>query len=152
MTKIRITEHSEQATAAVRERVPMAELTEFFTRAFRDTMTAMQAQGVHPAGPPFGKYYGRPNTMVDVEAGFPVSSTITPADNVLPGILPGGRVLEAVHIGPYDTMEMTYSAMERYVADAKLTPGDVMWESYLTDPETVPDPAKWETLICWPIN
>ncbi|WP_127476555.1 GyrI-like domain-containing protein [Microbacterium sulfonylureivorans] len=152
MTSIRITEHPEQATAAVREQVPMAELTEFFSRAFRDTMTALQAQGAAPTGAPFGKYYGRPDATVDVEAGFPVAGAITPDGNVLPGSLPGGRVVEAVHIGPYDTMENTYAAMERYLADANLTPGAVMWESYLSDPEAEPDPAKWQTQICWPIG
>jgi effector-binding domain-containing protein len=152
MTNIRITEHPEQATAAVREQVPMAELTEFFARAFQDTMTALQDQGVHPTGAPFGKYYGRPGTMVDVEAGFPVATTITPAGRVLSGSLPGGRVVEAMHIGPYDTMESTYAAVERYFADAKLSPGAVMWESYLTDPGAEPDPAKWQTQICWPID
>ncbi|MFK4805877.1 GyrI-like domain-containing protein [Microbacterium sp. ZW CA_36] len=152
MMNIRITEHPQQATAAVREKVPMAELTEFFSRAFQDTMTALEDQGLHPTGAPFGKYYGRPNAMVDVEAGFPVGTAITPAGSVLPGSLPGGRVVEAMHIGPYDTMESTYSAVERYFADAKLTPGAAMWESYLTDPEAEPDPAKWHTQICWPID
>lgn len=61
MTEITITEHDEQPTAGVREKVPLSELTGFFSRAFRDTMTALQAQGVHPAGPPFGKYYGTPS-------------------------------------------------------------------------------------------
>jgi effector-binding domain-containing protein len=151
MTDIRITEYPEQATAAVRKKVPMAELTEFFSRAFGDTMTALQGQGVSPTGAPFGKYYGRPDVIVDVEAGFPVATTISAAGTVLPGSLPGGRVVEAMHVGPYDTMDSTYSAVERYFADAKLTPGAVMWESYLTDPVAEPDPAKWRTQVCWPI-
>lgn len=150
MADIEITEHPEQHTAGVREKVPMAGLTDFFSRAFTDTMNVLQAQGISPTGAPFGKYYGRPDAMVDVEAGFPVAAAITPAGAVAPGILPGGSVVEAIHVGSYDTMESTYSEIERYFADAKLTPGDVMWESYLTDPEAEPDPAKWRTQICWP--
>lgn len=152
MTNIHITEHVEQSTAAVREMVPIAELADFFSRAFQDTMAALQEQGVQPVGAPFGKYYGRPDATVDVEAGFPVSATIAPVGSVVPGHLPGGKVVEATHVGPYDTMERTYSALERYFADRKLTPGDVMWESYLTDPEIEPDPANWHTQICWPID
>jgi effector-binding domain-containing protein len=151
MTNIRIIEHAEQATAAVREQVPMAELRDFFARAFGDSMAAILAQGAQPAGAPFGKYYGLPGASVDVEAGFPVSAPIAAAGNVVPGTLPGGRVVEAMHVGPYETMESTYSEVERYFADAKLTPGEVMWECYLTDPGTEPDPAKWNTQICWPI-
>ncbi|WP_434995668.1 GyrI-like domain-containing protein [Arthrobacter sp. Ld5] len=151
MTTIQITEQGEQPTAGVRERVPMAELSGFFSRAFRDTMAALQAQGVQPAGAPFGKYYGPPGAVVDVEAGFPVAAAIAPAGNVAPGSLPAGRTAEATHIGPYDTMTETYSELERYFTEAGLTPGPVMWESYLSDPEAEPDPAGWRTRICWPV-
>lgn len=152
MTDIRITEHDEQPTAGRRETVPMGELTQFFGRAFSETMAVLQSQGTHPTGPPFGKYYGTPTAVVDVEAGFPVAAAIVPAGGVVPGALPGGKVVEAIHIGPYDTMEETYAEIERYVADAGLTPGAVMWESYLSDPETEPDPATWRTRICWPVS
>jgi effector-binding domain-containing protein len=152
MTDIQITERAEQQTAGVRERVPMAELTEFFGRAFGQTMAALEAQGVHPAGPPFGKYYGSPTDVVDVEAGFPVTAAISPAGEVRPGTLPAGRVVEAVHVGPYDTMTSTYAEVEEFIAGAGLVAGPVMWESYLTGPEEHPDPATWQTQICWPVS
>lgn len=152
MTEISITEHDEQPTAGVRERVPMSELTAFFSRAFQDTMAALQAQGAQPIGPPFGKYYGSPTDVVDVEAGFPVAAPIAPAGSVTPGTLPAGKTVEAVHVGPYDTMTTTYAELERYFRDAGLTPGTVMWESYLSDPEAEPDPATWRTRICWPVG
>jgi effector-binding domain-containing protein len=152
MTDIRITEQEEQPTAGLREAVPMAELTEFFGRAFSETMAVLQSQHAYPTGPPFGKYYGTPAEVVDVEAGFPVAAAIVPTAGVVPGTLPGGKVVEAIHVGPYDTMEETYAEIERFVADAGLTPGAVMWESYLSDPETEPDPSTWRTLICWPVS
>lgn len=152
MTSIAITDHPEQLTAGVRERVPFAGLTEFFSRAFEDTMKAVEAQGVHPTGPPFGKYYGRPDALVDVEAGFPVASAVSPVGTVTPGVLPAGRVVEATHVGPFDTMEATYSEIEHFFAANALTPGDVMWENYLTDPGAEPDPSTWRTQICWPIG
>jgi effector-binding domain-containing protein len=152
MTEIHVADHSEQLTAGVRAKVPMTGLTEFFGRAFADTMTALAAQGVQPAGPPFGKYYGTPTDVVDVEAGFPVAAAITPSDAVVPGTLPGGRVIEATHVGSYDGLEATYAEVQRYAADAGLTPGAVMWECYLSDPATEPDSTKWRTQICWPVS
>ena len=141
----------EQTTAAVRSQVPMSELTEFFSRAFRDTMTALQAQGVQPTGAPFAKYYGPPGATIDVEAGFPVASEVSAVGDVAPGTLPGGRVAEATHVGPFDTLTATYDELATYFTDANLTPGPVMWESYLTDPDTEPDPARWRTEIFWPL-
>lgn len=151
MTTISISERTEQPSAVVRERVRMDELPAFFSRAFHDTMAALTAQGRHPAGPPFGKYYGMPTDTVDVEAGFPASQPIEPSGSVVPGVLPGGRIVEAIHVGSYDTLQEAYADVQRYFRDHDLTPGEAMWESYLSDPGAEPDPARWRTQISWPV-
>jgi effector-binding domain-containing protein len=151
MTEIKIIEREEQPTAAVRERVPISELPQFFQRSYHATMAALQAQGLHPTGPPFAKYYGMPTDTADVEAGFPASGPVTAADGVIAGTLPGGKVVEAMHVGPYDTMEKTYHEMVAWIGEQGLTPSDVMWETYLSDPQTEPDPATWRTQIFWPV-
>lgn len=152
MIDIAVTDHAEQPTAVVRGRVPLNELQGFFARAFQDAAATLQAQGRHPAGPPFGMYRGRPTDVVDVEAGFPAYAPIAPSGDVLPGSLPGGRVVEATHVGSYDTIHNTYADVERFMAEGGLTPGNVMWECYLTDPQRQPDPATWRTQICWPVS
>jgi effector-binding domain-containing protein len=150
MTEIRIVDVPEQHTAVVREQVPMGELTAFFGRAFEAALHIVRAQRAVPVGPPFGAYHGPPGETVDVEAGFPVASPIEDAEGVVASTLPGGRVVEAVHVGPYDTMVGTYAEVEAWMADHGLEPGPLMWESYLTDPGDEPDPATWRTLIVWP--
>ena len=152
MTDIQIAEHSEQATAAVRAQVPMAELADFFSHAFADIMAALQDQGVQPVGPPFGKYYGQPGALVDVEAGFPVPGVIAPAGNVVPGSLPAGRIVEATHLGSFDTLANTYADIESFFSENKLKPSEVMWENYLADPETEQSPEHARTQICWPVD
>jgi effector-binding domain-containing protein len=151
MADIQLTQCDERPTAGIREQVPIEDLTGFFARAFGDTMAFLQARGLAPVGPPFGKYYGAPGEIMDVEAGFPVANQVTPAGKVVSGILPGGRVVEAVHVWSYETTHRTYADMERYFTDAGLRPGSIMWESYLNDPATEPDPAAWRTRICWPV-
>ena len=147
---IDVAERVEVTTAGVRRVVPMDDLPEFFSHAFSETMRALTAQGIRPSGPPFGKYYGLPRATVDVEAGFPVAAPVRADGEVVPGTLPGGQMVEAVHIGPYGTMALTYADIERFFAKNGWTPGDVMWESYLSDPGVEPDPATWRTLISWP--
>lgn len=151
MTEIQLREVPETAAAVVRETVPMNELTAFFDRAFRETMAAIQEEGLQPAGPPFAKYYGVPGDTVDVEAGFPVAGPFRGTDGVTAGSLPGGRIAEAVHVGPYETLSETYRAMGEWMHGQGLSPGNVMWESYLTDPSTNPDPATWQTEVFWPV-
>lgn len=142
---------ADQPTAVVRERVPMANLTDFFGRAFEAVMAATQAQNASSIGPPFAMYHGMPTDTVDVEAGFPVTPDFSASGEVISGLLPASDALEAVHKGPYDTLERTYALILERMSAEGMTPSDTMWEFYLSDPEKEPDPAKWQTRVVWPV-
>ena len=62
--QIQLADRPEVRTAGIRRTVPMTQLTDFFSHAFTETMRVISAQGAHPAGPPFGKYYGMPGATV----------------------------------------------------------------------------------------
>lgn len=148
---IRVVQADERPTAVVRARVPVAELPIFFQKAFSATWKALREQGLTPTGPPFALYHGIPTQSVDVEAGFPVTIAPHADGEVAAGTLPGGRAVEAVHVGPYDTMGETYGQVEQWMVGQRLQPGPVVWESYLSDPQRETDPATWRTLIHWPV-
>ena len=152
MTEIRVVELEEQPTAVMGEQVPMADLTEFFGRAFATVMEVVGRQGARVAGPPFAMYHGTPSDTVDVDAGFPVSAPVEAVEGVRAAVLPGGRAAEATHIGPYDTLAQTYGEMMRWIEEQGLEPGTDMWEQYLTDPETEPDPTNWRTRVLCPLR
>ena len=146
---VRIVDLQEQPTAVVREQVAMNALPEFFGRAFAAVSAALEAQRVQPAGPPFARYRGVPTEIVDVEAGFPVSATVTAANGVRAGILPACRAFQAMHVGSYDTLGPTYEAVKQRIREEGLNASDDMWEYYLSDQST--DPATWRTLVVWPV-
>lgn len=152
-TDIKLVQREEQPTAVLHERVAMDALPEFFGRAFGTVMAAVQAGNGRVAGAPFGLYHGMPTETVDVEAGFPLAEPLSgqAPDGVQAGVLPACRAFEATHVGPYDTMQRTYSAIQQRMQDEGFTPADSMWEYYLSDPATEPDPATWRTLVVWPV-
>lgn len=151
MPDVVVSELQEQPTAVVREVVALGALTDFFGRSYHVVAAALADQGLQIAGPAIAKYYGMPTDRVDVEAGFPVAGQVAPVNGVHASSLPAGRCYEAVHTGPYDTLEQTYNlVLERMSADG-VQPSEVMWEYYLSDPEDEPDPAKWQTRVCWPV-
>ena len=137
--------------AGVKETVPMSELTDFFGRAFATTASALAQQGAFPAGAPIALYHGTPTTTVNVTAGFPVAQPVTPDGGIVTTTLPGGPAVQAMHIGSYDNLEKTYSAVTGWLADQGLRPGSDMWEEYLVGPDSEPDPSRWQTRIVWPL-
>jgi effector-binding domain-containing protein len=151
---IKSTQLQEQPTAVLRETVPMVALRSFFGRAYGAVTGAAQQQHIQLAGPPFAMYHGMPTDVVDVEAGFPVAAPLPSSGDggVTAGSLPGGQALEAMHIGPYETLPETYGAIMAKMRADGLIPGDTMWEYYLSDPAAEPDPAAWKTLVVWPVN
>jgi effector-binding domain-containing protein len=146
-----IVELEPQEAIAVRGDVRIADLAAFFERAFHEAADAAVATGVEIVGPPFGFYPEMPTDTVVVEAGFPVSAPVRTEGNAHRIVLPGGRAVQAVHIGPYDTMEQSYDQLQSWMAAHGLQPAVGMWECYLSDPEAEPDPARWRTRIVWPV-
>jgi effector-binding domain-containing protein len=146
-----IVELEPQEAIAVRGDVVMADLPEFFERAFHEAAEAADASGVEIVGPPFGFYPEMPTETVAIEAGFPVSAPAEAHGNAHRLVLPGGRVVQAVHVGAYDTMEKTYRDLQSWMAEQGLQPAVGMWECYLSDPQVERDPATWRTRIVWPI-
>lgn len=147
-----VVEVEPQDAILVRAEVAVADLPAFFGRAFRESAEAADYAGVDLVGPPIGLYPRRPGETVLVEAGFPVSAPAAPRGYARPVRLPGCRAVEAIHVGPYDTIGTTYATLQAWMAEQGLEPADGIRESYLSDPDTEPDPARWETRILWPVS
>ena len=152
MSVFELVELVPRPAAVVRATMAVSELPSFFGRALGAVAAAAAGQGLELLGEPFAFYPGAPTDVVEVAAGFPVSSAVEPADDVVPLELPGGRAATTIHVGPYDSMDKTYAAMHTWMAGRGLTPADHMWEVYLSDPSTEPDPSTWRTQIVWPVN
>ena len=152
MSVFELVEMVPRPAAVVRATMAVSDLPSFFGRAFGAVAAAAAGQGLQLLGEPFAFYPGAPTDVVEVAAGFPVSSAVEPVDDVVPLELPGGRVATTVHVGPYESMHKTYAAMHVWMAKQGLTPADHMWEVYLSDPSTEPDPSTWHTQIFWPVN
>ncbi|MDT0213141.1 GyrI-like domain-containing protein [Rothia sp. ARF10] len=152
MTEMRIVERGQQPVAVVADVVPMAGIADFVGGAFSSVMAVAARQGVTITGPPFTRYLGAPTTTAEVEAGFPTSSFVMSEDDVRPGELPACRAVEAVHVGPYDTLGRTYDAALRWAEEQGVSTGADMWEEYLSDPTTEPDPATWRTRVLIPLG
>jgi effector-binding domain-containing protein len=152
MTTFEVRTIDPQQAAVVCAEVPMAQLRSVFDHGFGEVMRVVQAQGRSVAGPPFGFYPRMPTDTVEVMVGFPVSAPVDAEGGVTPFELPGGRVVTATHVGPYERLGETYAQLTAWAQAEGHALAEGMWESYLSDPRAEPDPETWRTEITWPLS
>jgi len=136
-----------QPTAVVRGIVAQEAIAEFLGGAFGEVIGAISAQGLAPAGPPFGCYVPTAEGF-EIEAGFPASAPIAPTGRVVASELPGGTALVVLHRGPYAAVSAAYTAAEDWLADNAWESTGQPWEAYLDGPEV----AEPRTLVHVPIR
>ena len=123
-----------QDTAVVRGRVATEALSEFLGQAFGEVIVLLDKEGLHPTGPPFGRY--RPTDGgFDVEVGFACSGVVTPEGRVEASRLPGGRMARTMHVGPYGDVGTAYEAAIAWLTDEGYVVSGAPWECYLDGPE-----------------
>jgi effector-binding domain-containing protein len=108
--------------------------------------------GTAPAGPPFARYVHVGPDRIEFEAGIPVVHPVPGGDGARPGVIGGCRAAVAMHVGPYESLPVTYDALADWIADRGDRPLGAMWERYLSDPDAEPDPATWRTEVFVPLR
>jgi effector-binding domain-containing protein len=109
--------------------------------AFKNVYSAMQKQGLRPAGPAMTIYTATDDTGFEYQAGVPVSEEPKGPlpDGLAVGRSPEGRALKFIHRGSYDAMDSTYEAITNHLDEKRLEARDLFVEHYVTDPLTTPE-------------
>ena len=85
-----------------------------------------------------------------MECGFPVNVPVDGEGQIEGSKLPGGKVVTAMHIGPYDTLAETYEVVLSWIRRADIRSRMTCGKPYPTNPCEVPDSSKWMTEIFYP--
>ena len=106
-----------QHTAVVYGHLATGEIASFIGAAFGEVIASLDGQGLHPTGPPFGRYRPTGEGQFDVEIGFPCSGVVKPSGRVEPSELPAGRAAHTMHVGAYDGIGAAYEAVIGWLTD-----------------------------------
>lgn len=140
-----------QPALIIRCRTPREELQAAIGKSLGPVFGYCMRAGLPMDGRPFVRYLSTGPGLWEIECGKPLASPAAGEGTIEPVTLPGGSVLVAMHAGPYDQLQETYVAMERWMEANGTRPGGAPWESYITDPADHPDPADWRTEVYWPL-
>jgi AraC family transcriptional regulator len=141
-----------QPAVIVRRRVARSEIAATIAESLGKTFPYALQNGLAIAGRPFVRYSDVGPGLMTMETGTPLAAPAPGAGEVEAITLPGGPAAVAVHMGPYDKLQETYAAIERWMQQQGVKPAGSPWESYITDPAEHPDPANWRTDVYWPIS
>lgn len=149
--EVRLVTTAEQPAAAIRERVRHEDIALVIGRAYGELAEFMARRGLRMVGPPFVYYHSWAGDETDLECGFPVEGPFEGEGRIRPFTLPAARAATSVHVGPYNRLMETYTAMEKWMRSQGYEPAGRMWERYLNEPGKVPD-EKLMTEIFWEIK
>jgi effector-binding domain-containing protein len=88
---------------------------------------------------------------LDLEIGFPVAKKLADKDNMKASEIAAGKYASTVHVGPYETMEPTYDALNQWIKDNGHEVEGPAIEFYFNDPGEV-GPENTQTEIQFPLK
>ncbi|MES2921214.1 MAG: GyrI-like domain-containing protein [Verrucomicrobiota bacterium] len=124
-----ITQTHSQAilTAVIRSRVRPEELATFVPAACGKVWSFVRAAGLPRPGRHVALY---PDARGSAEVGVEVAEPFVGNDRVHCSRLPSGRVVTAVHFGPYNGLGGTHAAIREWCAERGLRGAGICWEIY----------------------
>ena len=151
--EVETVELPDQPALCVRFRTSMDKIQDDIGRSYGAIFAQLGKAGGIPAGPPLALYYdmGMNPGDFEMETCAPVAGEVPGEGEVVFRVLPGGKFLQTMHRGPYDTLEQTYEALFAYLKDNGLELTGPTREVYLTDPSQVERPEDNLTRILFPL-
>lgn len=146
-TSVSIQLASSRMVAAVRRQVRMGHVGSAWRPALDQVWAFLrQNPGLRSDGHNIFRYHhpAKGESTMVVDFGVQATRPFAQAGEVFSTETPAGRVVTALHLGPYERMGETHDAIKSWMAANKLASGGQSWEIY---GDWTDDPAKLETHI-----
>lgn len=111
---------------------------------------ALHRLGIEPSGPPVALLRPRRDGSFEMTVAYPAAEPLVLGRPFVAARLPGGRVVQALHRGSWQTLLYTYDRLSEWLAAHGVRSVPLMWEEYLVGPDQVGEPANWRTRLIVP--
>jgi effector-binding domain-containing protein len=132
----------------------MKEMSAQMSDLYGKLMAEMGVQGLQITGAPFCQYrsFDQLSGVSEYLAGIHVYGKGKDAGDIKAVNYPGIDVIQAIHTGPYNELQLSYGKLMEYIAINQLKITGETFEFYFTDPSNESDVTKWQTLIAFPLR
>jgi len=137
----------------IRGQVSMPDLDAWLDAAQRELDAALAAAAVSPAGPRGALY---PAELFELGAGevvayVPVTQEIPAGGRARMLEIPPAELAVAVHRGTLADLDLTYGALDTYMAEREIGVDGPIREHYLVTAFDTGDESRHVTEVCWPV-
>jgi effector-binding domain-containing protein len=123
--------------------------------AYGQVAVFVTSNGLQLAGPPIAIVNYWDERGYGFDGGIPVSGSLSrgagPDSPVRMGETYGGRVVRAIHVGPYTGLPETYEKVEAFVAAHRLELNGRSWDAFVSDPGGTPE-SELVTEVYYPVK
>lgn len=142
-----------QRTIAVRDRISMNDLGEWWTAAFGELHAALADGGAERLGPDGALYYNEFFTEEygETVAFIPVADPPAVSGRIQSLELPTVELAVTLHQGRFDDLDKTYGALGTFVSEREIGVDGPIRENYLVTADDTADESQHRTEVCWPV-
>jgi effector-binding domain-containing protein len=146
-----IVQTKEALTAGIRLSIPREEMMTAFGPAVQELMSALNTQGIAPAGAVFAHHFRITPGIFDFEIAVAVDRPVTASGRVIPGKLPATKVARTIYRGGYEGLPDGWGEFDAWMKEEGVNQAVDLWEVYAVGPHSTPDESKWETELNRPL-
>jgi effector-binding domain-containing protein len=156
MQQPQVTQRPAQSYAAIPVTVRMANFAAAIDSGFPELFAWLAQHSLVPTGPPFIRYLRVDmDGELEVELAAPLDGAAPVDERVRGGVLPAGRYVTLLHVGPYDGLLQANATVQQWASERGLAwaMDGSTWrgrvEHYLTDPAQEPDASRLQTEVAY---
>jgi len=136
ISNIEILEKPEQPILSIRIRTSVSDLPKHIGAGYGKMEEYIKKEGKFLSGIPFVAFHSFDDmTDMDVEIGFPIAAPLSGADEIKAGVIPAGKVVSCMYLGPYSQMESLYNEIMDWLQKNNYEMVLPSYEFYYNGPE-----------------
>lgn len=120
--------------------------------AVAEVAAYLEEYHVEPFGPPVAIYRSTIAGLIELEVGFPLEYIFPGRGRLHESELPSGPVAWTCHVGPYETLQEAYQAINLWALQTGHELAGPPWDSYVSDPNYERDASRLVTEVYWPLK
>jgi len=140
-----------RSVASVRVSTAPNRMGATFMEVLPEVLAYLRKEGIEPVGPSFGIFHSF-GDQVDMEAGFPVSDSVSGEGRVVGRTLDSATFAVTWHHGSYRSIGEAHRAIEGWIGDNGRRVAGPPWEVYWTGPDSGKDTSEYVTEVGYPIR